>query len=85
MLSGGLPHAQWWSPDLKPKFEANQSSVVEGADGAISAWVADERNHISGQELRAGVEEMHADLVNAGKTRERDDCKKPDVYSQQEA
>ena len=33
-------HAQWWSPDLKPKMEASPSDAVEGVDGAISAWVA---------------------------------------------
>ena len=44
-------HAQWWSPDIKPNMEASRSSSAEGVDGAISAWVADERNRISGQEV----------------------------------
>ena len=35
-------HAQWWSPDLKPRMEASPSAAAEGVDGAISAWVADE-------------------------------------------
>ena len=43
-------HAQWWSPDLKPKIAANKPSVVEGVDGAISAWVTDECNRTLGQE-----------------------------------
>ena len=30
-------HAQWWNPAMKPHVEALQPSVVEGADGAISA------------------------------------------------
>ena len=48
-------HAPWRSPDLKPKIEANQSSVVEGVDGAISAWVADERNRIWGNACGFGA------------------------------
>ena len=34
-------HAQRRNPEFKPKMEALQSSVVEGVDGAASAWVAD--------------------------------------------
>ena len=62
-------HAQWWTPVLKSKLEATPAAAVEGADGAISAWVADERNRILGQELTPEDEEMHADLVIAGKQR----------------
>ena len=54
-------HAQWRFPDLKPEIEAYQSSVAEGVDGAVSAWVEDERNRISGQELPLEGEEAHAD------------------------
>ena len=35
-------HAQWWTPDLKRQVEALQSTVAEGVDGAIPAWVAAE-------------------------------------------
>ena len=41
-------HAQWWSPDLKPRMEASPSAAAEGVDGAISVWVTDERNRILG-------------------------------------
>ena len=44
-------HAQWRNPALKPQVEAPQSSVAEGVDGAISAWVADECKRVLGPEL----------------------------------
>ena len=50
-------HAQWWPPDLKPKMEASPSAAVEGVDGAIPAWVADERNRILRQEFAPEEEE----------------------------
>ena len=78
-------HAQWWSPDLKPKMEASQSSAVEGADGVISAWVAEERNHISGQELIQKEGEMNADLIGASKLRALEAWGEFDVYSPHEA
>ena len=34
--------AQWRNPELKPHVEAHHPSVVEGVDGEVSAWVADE-------------------------------------------
>ena len=78
-------HAQWGSPDLKPKIEARQSSAVEGADGAISVRVADERNRILGQELTPEEEEVRADLVEAGKLRELEAWENFNVFSPQEA
>ena len=41
-------YAQWRNPELKSIIDANQASVVEGVDAAISARVADERNRASG-------------------------------------
>ena len=67
-LAVGHAHAQWWSLDLKPKLEVNSSAAVDGVDGATSAWVADECNRALGQELPEEEEEMHADLVNEGKS-----------------
>ena len=84
-LAVAQAHAQWWSPDLKPKIEASQSSVVEGVDGAISAWVADECNRISGQDLTPEEEEVHADSVEAGKLREPEEWEKFDVSPPHEA
>ena len=54
-------------------------------DGAISAWVADERNRILGQELTPREEDMHADLVKAGKSRELEAWEEFDVFSPREA
>ena len=62
-----------------------QSSAVEGVDGAISAWVADEFNRVSGQELTPEGKEIHADSVEAGKLRELEDWEKSDVFSPHEA
>ena len=56
--------AQWRNPVLKLRVEAPQSSVVENADGAIPAWVADECNRALRQELSPDAEEMHAYLVH---------------------
>ena len=78
-------HAQWWHPVLKPKFGAYQSSFVEGIGGAISAWVADERNRVLGQEITLEEEEMHTDLVRAGKLRELEAWMKFDVFPHLEA
>ena len=69
-LAAAQAHAQWRSPDLKPKMEASPSEAVEGVDGAISAWVADECNCVLGQEFPQEEEEMRAELVHEGQRRE---------------
>ena len=56
-------HAHCRNPAFKPKMAAPRSSVVECVDGSVSAWVADERNRISRQELSPEEEKLHADLV----------------------
>ena len=78
-------HAQWWNPATKPQVEALQSSVVEGVDGATSAWVADERNRALGQELSLDEEKTHADLVREGRLRGFAARKRFDVYTQRHA
>ena len=45
-------HAQWRNPAFKPQVEALQSSVAEGVDGAIPAWIADECNGVLGRNYR---------------------------------
>ena len=47
--------------------EALQTSVVEGAGGAIPPWVANGRNRATGQELLPGEAEMHAYLFREAK------------------
>ena len=44
-------HAQWWRQEPRSQGDAHRSSVTAGVDGAESAWVADERNRVLGQEL----------------------------------
>ena len=78
-------HAQWWSPELKSKLEADPSAAVGGVDGAISARVADESNRILGQELTPEEEEMHANLATAIKPREMAARGEFDVSSPHEA
>ena len=55
----------WWksNPELKSRADAIQSSLAEGVDVAISAWVSDERNRVSSQELREEEEELHRGLL----------------------
>ena len=69
-LAAAQAHAQWWSPDLKPKLEVIPSDVAEGVDGATSAWVADECNRALGQKLPKEGKEMRAELAQEGKRRE---------------
>ena len=73
-------HAQWWSPDLKSKMEAGPSDAVEGADGAISAWVADECNRVLGKELPQEEEKRQAALVHEGKRQELEAWEKFEVF-----
>ena len=80
-LAAAQVRAQWWSPELKPQFEADPSAAVEGVNGAISASVADECNRILGQVLSQEEEETHADLVKAGKQLELAFWGKFDVFS----
>ena len=65
-------HAQWRDPELKPEVDARQSSVVEGVDGAVSAWVEDGSYRELGQGLSPGGEEQRAALVQAAKIKEPD-------------
>ena len=50
-------------------MEASPPDAVEGVDGTISAWVADECNRVLGQELSQEEEETHAELAQEGKRR----------------
>ena len=52
-------HARWPKPELEPRADATQSFVAEVVDAAISAWVAEECNHVLGQELRGEEEKLH--------------------------
>ena len=65
-------HVQWGHLGLEPRMEAQQFSVVEGVDSAVSAWVAGRCNRVWGQESSPGEEKQHAELAQAAKTRELD-------------
>ena len=78
-------HSQLWNPAMEPQVEAPQSSEVEGVDGAISAWLADECNRLLGQALSLDAEKMHADLVCERKLREMAARKQVGVYTQRNA
>ena len=56
-------HAQWRHTELKSRVDATRPSVVEGADAAVSTWVAGERNCISGQDLTEEAGNLHVDLA----------------------
>ena len=51
-------HAQRWDPGMKVHWDATHASPLEGADTAISAWVADQRK-------KADEEEVYWKLVSA--------------------
>ena len=55
-----------------PQVEAPRSSAVEGAEAAISVWLADESNRVSGQGASEAEEEAHADLEREAKNKELD-------------
>ena len=61
-------------------MSANRFSVVEGADGAASAWVADEWNRGSGHEWALEEGERRAELAQAANSGELADCAKFDVF-----
>merc|ERR550534_3291881 len=63
-------HAQWWSSELKNHMTALSHQMVEGSDGAVHAWAADECNRVLGQELSSEEELSCHDLVHEGKMRE---------------
>ena len=72
-------HVQWGHLGLEPRMEAQQFSVVEGVDSAVSAWVAGRCNRVWGQESSPEEEKQHAELAQAAKTRELDAWRKFDV------
>ena len=72
-------HDHWRNPEVKPQVGAHQSSVVEGVDGTVSAWVADEYNRALGHELSPEEEKQHAELLRQEK--ELGEWRKFDVYA----
>ena len=64
--SSAQERAQWRNPGFKPQEEALLSPFVGSVDGATSAWVADGRNRVSGEELSPEAERTHGELVHEG-------------------
>ena len=62
--------AQWRSPALKARRHATRASATEGVGAAMSAWIAEERNRASGQELTRGGEKSRWGPVSAARERE---------------
>ena len=63
-------HGQCWNPALKPHVDASRPSAVGSAEAAISAWVAEERNRVSGHELSGEEAKFCGVSANAAKERE---------------
>ena len=72
-------HAQCRNPGLKWKVGATQSSVAEGVDAAISAWVADACNRVSGKETSGEGGKLHAGLARDAKVEELDTWRRSEV------
>ena len=47
----GEEHSQRRNPDLEARRSASHAFALEGADDAISARIAEERNRVLGREL----------------------------------
>ena len=73
-------HAPCRNPGPKPQVKAHHASAAAGADGAVSAWVADGCDSVLGQESLPGEKERHAELVRAEKLKELDSWKKFDAF-----
>ena len=69
-------HAHWWQPAMREKIDTqtridpSAPFLVGGGGKALSAWVAEERNRISGRGLTEEVERNFADLVYKAKAKE---------------
>ena len=56
--------------DTQTREDSGASSGVNGGGPALSAWVAEECNRVSGQELTEAEERVRADLAQRAKERE---------------
>ena len=65
-----------WQPEMKAKndtqtlMDPGASMIVAGGGPALSAWVAEECNRTSGQELREEEERFFTNLVYKANVRE---------------
>ena len=77
--------AQRWAPEMRVHWEAIEASQLEGADTAISARAADQRNEALGQEISADEEKMYGRLAGSAKERECAACQKSKVLANHDA
>ena len=56
--------------DAQTRMDPGASSIVDGVGPVLPAWVAEERNRISGQQSTEGEEHTFSDLVREAKVRE---------------
>ena len=54
-----MPHARWRNPDLMARWKATHPLAVGEMGAAVSAWIARERNRVSGQELKGEGGKLH--------------------------
>ena len=66
-------HAKWWHFEMGEKIDAQSKkdpgapSGVDGGGPVLSAWIAEERNRVSEQELTGVGESAHGGLVTKAK------------------
>ena len=73
-------HPQGGNPDRKERRDPNHASAAEGQDAAISAWIAEERNRISGRELGGEEGKFHGGVASAARNRGLNACKESKLF-----
>ena len=62
-------HTHWWNPDMKTRWNATRACVVEGADAAISAWIAEECDRAWALKPTEEERKSHGGLASAAQER----------------
>ena len=81
-----MGRAKWWHFEMEVKIDAQSrmdpkaSLVVDGGEPVLSAWVAEERNRVSGQESTEMAERAQAEPVLKAVEGEVDAWKQFKVY-----
>ena len=69
-------YGQWWHPEMKSRLDTqarkdlSRSVVADGTGAVMSAWVAEERNRMRGQELTEEEEKLEKGSASEAKERE---------------
>ena len=67
--------------DTQIRMDPSVSPLVIGGGAALSAWVAEQRNRLSGQELTEGDGRTFSDLAHKAKVRELEARGRSQVFS----